>query len=70
MDCSTHDKLYKHYTKHNVGLIDYINLASGKPSNEPYFPPFESSRPKCLNATDSDDMDIKLPDEDMDTAAA
>ena len=47
LDCHTYDKLEKYYNQTNTGLIDFINNASNKPKDEPYFGQFTTSRSKC-----------------------
>ena len=56
MDCVTFNSLWKHYSKKNDGLFDFINQATKKPEHEPFFPgwTYEDTISKCRNYTDSD----------------
>jgi len=45
--CRTHQSLETYYTSKNDGLFEFINGAKDKPFEEPWFPPFKSSKNKC-----------------------
>lgn len=47
LDCRTHQSLESYYTAKNDGLVEFINGAKNKPFEEPWFPPFKSSKSKC-----------------------
>lgn len=48
LDCETYDKLARNFHKKNKGLYDFINDDPHRPPSEPLFPPFESTKNKCV----------------------